>query len=46
MLYYSFIRERNNLIALDEAVTHDDDDGRAEVLADVFLAKKEAFSLK
>lgn len=44
--FYTIYEHNGKVIIVDEAVTHDDDDARAEALADVFLEVKEALVLK
>ena len=44
--FYTLYEHNGKVIVLDEAITHDDDDARAEALGEVFVGVKNALVLK
>lgn len=44
--FYTIYEHNGKVIIVDEVVTHDDDDARAEALADIFVGVKNALVLK
>lgn len=44
--FYTLYEHNGKVIIVDEAVTHDDDDARAEALAEIFVGVKNALVLK
>lgn len=44
--FYTIYENNGKVIIVDESVTHDDDDSRAEALAEIFLNTKNALVLK
>ncbi|MDO4188336.1 MAG: hypothetical protein Q4D29_05035 [Lachnospiraceae bacterium] len=44
--FYTLYEHNGKVIVLDEAITHDDDDARAEALGEVFACVKNALELK